>query len=154
MALQPCQCRMRTCGLLPRRVINRSQALWQEKNASGGISDELRTLYYRCCDLPKIRYYGSRRPWLRVHLLLLIFLDPIWTEFHNISCCSRGLSCPSTSHCAWAVCCSREVRRVDGDCLVQLYWLPHEILGRLLVWTHRLLFDRDVHPRYYRSRPA
>ena len=77
MALQPHQRRMRTCGLLPRRPIDRSQALWPEKNASGGIFHELRSLCHRCCDLPKIRYYGSWCPWLRVHLFLLI----LWIQF-------------------------------------------------------------------------
>lgn len=110
MALRPCQRRMRACGLLPRYITNRSQASRPEKNASGGIPDELRTLDHRCSDLPKIRYYGSWCSWLRVHLLLHILLDSIWTKFHNLSCCSRGLSCPGTSYCTWTVCCSRKVR--------------------------------------------
>ena len=154
MALQPRQRWMRTCGLLPRRSIDRSQALWPEKDVSGGIFNEFRSLYHRCCDLPKIGYYGSWCPWLRIHLLLLILLDSVWTEFHNISCCRRGLPCPSTSYCARTICCSGEVWSVDGHCLVQLYWLPHKILGRLLIWIYRLLSDRRIHPRYYWSRPA
>ena len=149
--LQPRQRRMRTCGLVPRRSIDRSQALWPQRMQAVEFQMNFVLFIIAAAIFPKLDTIG-----VGAHGFELIdYFSSFWIQFGpnstNFFYCRRGLSCPNTGYCACTVFCSGEVWSVDGHCLVLSYWLSHKSLGRLLFWTHRLLPDRGTHPRDYWS---